>query len=35
MLRALRGVYTAGRAYLTNCFAFMASFAQNTADSKC
>ena len=31
-LLALRGVVTAGRAYLTNCFAFTASFAQNTAD---
>ena len=34
-LHALRGVCITGRAYLTNCFAFMASFAQNTADLKC
>ena len=34
-LRALREVCIAGRVCLTNCFAFIASFAQNTVDFKC
>jgi hypothetical protein len=34
-LHALPEVCMVGRVFLTNCFAFIASFAQNTADFKC
>jgi len=35
MLHALPEVCMVGRVCLTNCFAFIASFAQNTTDFKC
>jgi len=35
MLHALPEVCMVGRVVLTNCFAFIASFAQNTTDFKC